>query len=323
MEDHILIAYEFDNNGGGKPLGADEISQALESKRLAWMHMDADSPETTKWLNAELSYLDPFIVTALVEEETRPRMIQIKEGCLLILRGVNLNPNADPEDMVSMRLWIDRHRIISVRKRKLKVEDDLVEKLQSGVGPRNAGEFASFLVSRLFERMGPVLNELDEWTDNIEEQILESASSEQRENIVDIRKKAIILRRYLAPQRDAIATLRMAELDWLDEKDRRQLQESLNRITRYVEDLDALRERAQIVKDEIANMLSDKLNKNMYILSVIAAIFLPLGFLTGLLGINVGGIPGASNDDAFWLFAGGLVVLVIAQIAVFKRYKWF
>jgi zinc transporter len=60
----------------------------------------------------------------------------------------------------------------------------------------------------------------------------------------------------------------------------------------------------------------------MYVLSVVAAIFLPLGFFTGLLGINVGGIPGAENPTAFLMFILLLIVLVIIQIAVFKWQKW-
>ena len=92
---------------------------------------------------------------------------------------------------------------------------------------------------------------------------------------------------------------------------------------RYVEDLDTIRERAQIVKDELSNMLSDRLNKNLYILSVIAAIFLPLGFLTGLLGINIGGVPGSDNPNAFWIFNAGLLVLISLQIWLFRKLKWF
>ena len=101
------------------------------------------------------------------------------------------------------------------------------------------------------------------------------------------------------------------------------VQESLDRVTRYVEDLDSIRERAQIVKDELSNALSDRLNKNLYILSVISAIFLPLGFFTGLMGINIGGMPGVNNADAFWIFSGILVVMVAIQISIFKLLKWF
>jgi zinc transporter len=59
------------------------------------------------------------------------------------------------------------------------------------------------------------------------------------------------------------------------------------------------------------------------VLSVIAAIFLPLGFLTGLLGINVGGIPGADNPHAFLIFSAMLVIVVFLQVLLFKKLKWF
>jgi zinc transporter len=94
-------------------------------------------------------------------------------------------------------------------------------------------------------------------------------------------------------------------------------------VVRYIEDLDAIRERAQIIMDELANIIAEKLNRNMYVLSVIAAIFLPLGFLTGLLGINVGGIPGAENEYAFLFFSALLLVIVVVQIILFKLKKWF
>ena len=92
---------------------------------------------------------------------------------------------------------------------------------------------------------------------------------------------------------------------------------------RYIEDIDSIRERAQITKDELTNALSDKMNKNLYMLSVVAAIFLPLGFLTGLLGINVGGIPGAETANAFFIFCVILVAVICSQIALFKYLKWF
>ncbi|NCC51248.1 MAG: hypothetical protein EOM20_08540 [Spartobacteria bacterium] len=64
-------------------------------------------------------------------------------------------------------------------------------------------------------------------------------------------------------------------------------------------------------------------NKRMYILSLVAALFMPLGFLTGLLGINVAGIPGAENPYAFMLFIVFLAVVVTGQLVLFKRKRWF
>lgn len=324
MSEHILFAYALDGEGGAISLDSESISHHTKSnEQLTWVHLDASHGKTRNWLQTELTYLDPLVMDALLEDETRPRMTQFDQGVLLILRGVNLNQDAVPEDMISIRLWIDEHRIITMRKRKLKAVGDIEDRLIKSQGPRDSGDFIYMLSSRLFERMDPVLSTLDDTTDEIEEQILETADSSLRQSITEVRKKAIVFRRYMAPQRDAISQLKMADLVWLKSKHKRYLQESYNHVTRYVEDLDAIRERAQIVKDELANIIAEKLNKNMYVLSVIAAIFLPLGFLTGLLGINVGGIPGSDYAYAFFIFCGMLIVLVILQVILFKRFKWF
>ena len=319
----VIYACGFKGDGRGETLLDDDIGKVLKDDALGWVHLDANSPDMAQWLKEEVPYLDHLIIEALLADETRPRILEFDHGALLILRGVNLNEDAKPEDMISVRLWIDEHRIISIQRRPLKAIRDIREMLENGRGPKNSGDFIAFLASRLFERMEPVFSDLDERLDDIEEKVIEEPDISDRQGITVIRKQAILFRRYIAPQKDAIAALRVSDQPWLDQMHKRRLQESLDRVTRYVEDLDTIRERAQIVKDELANALSDRMNKNMYVLSVIAAVFLPLGFLTGLLGINVGGIPGADNPDSFAIFCVSLVVLIVLQIVIFKKMKWF
>ncbi len=324
MSNPILLAYVFDTKGSGNVLLESDISHFFKGDDFSWLHLDVKNTDEVKELfRKEDANLDHLVMDALLAEETRPRMEKVNDSALVILRGVNLNENADPEDMVSIRLWVSGNKIISACRRRLRAVSDIEVKIKEGKGPKNVGDFIYMLTHALFSRIEPVLLKLDDETDGIEEKILENAGGDLRENIIKVRKQAIMFRRYMAPQRDAISQLRMAGFTWLSETHARHLQESYNQMIRYVEDLDAIRERAQIVKDELANILSDKLNKNMYVLSVIAAIFLPLGFLTGLLGINIGGMPGAENPDAFWIFSGLLVVVVSLQIWIFKRLGWF
>lgn len=323
MANGIIYAYEILGDGSARVLEGDDIAKTVKGDVLAWVHIDGNDPEGRAWLQNEISYLDHIIIDALLAEETRPRILEFDQGVLAILRGVNLNENADPEDMISVRIWADDHRIITVRRRKLRAIQDMREKLEEGTGPKGPGDFIAMLSARLFERMEPVFSELDDRLDVCEEEVIEEADVELRSKITEIRKEAIIYRRYVAPQKDVISHLRSSELPWLETSHKRKLQENLDRITRYIEDLDAIRERAQIVKDELANALADRLNKNMYMLSIVAAIFLPLGFLTGLLGINVGGIPGADYDMSFAIFCAILTVVVAIQIALFKWLKWF
>lgn len=317
------MAFSVDGDGHGASLAGGDVSLLLKDDQLAWAHLDAGNPATKGWLEREIAYLDELVIRALLAEETRPRLLRIGDGILLILRGVNLNENANPEDMVSIRLWVDAHRIISLQRRRLRAVGDIAERLRDGTGPEDSAGFVAMLVNQLFARMAPVVTSLGEEMDDIEEEVLDGNPSSLREQIVSIRKKAIIFRRYMAPQRDLIQTLVAGEIRWIDDDSVRRLLEAQDDITRFVEDLDSIRERAQVVNDELSNMLTERLNKNMYALSVVAAIFLPLGFLTGLLGINIGGIPGADNPTAFYIFCVLLVVLVAAQVLIFKKKQWF
>jgi zinc transporter len=323
MHDPLLFAVAFDGQGGAQELAADATVRTLRSEQLAWAHLDANHAHTATWLRQAVPYLDNLAIEALLADETRPRFDEIDQGALVILRGVNLNDDAAPEDMISVRLWVDQARIISLQKRNLKAVQDILQKLQDGKGALDSGAFITQLILRLLERMEPTLATLDDRMDALEEQILHAPDKTLRSQIVELRREAIILRRYIAPQRDAVNRMRASELPWLEGKSRRRLQECYDRLSRYVEDLDAIRERSQIVQDELTTTLADRLNKNMYVLSVIAAIFLPLGFLTGLLGVNIGGLPGTEDPNAFLLFSLGMIVLVALQILLFRWLKWF
>jgi zinc transporter len=320
---YILSGYGFDGAGGGKKLREKAIGENLKASKLAWVHLDAGAPQTRGWLEENAAYLDDIILDALFVEETRPRVILHKDGLLVILRGVNLNEGMDPEDMISIRMWIDPHRIISLQRRRLRAVEDICSALEEGRGPKDSGDFIARLTDRLLERMEPVISGIDERCDDMEEAVLDAPDMALRHEIIDIRRSAIVLRRHIVPQRDVIATLRSGGLvSWLGQDQTRAIQESYDRVMRYVEELDTVRERAQIVKDELSNILSDRINKNMYVLSIVAAIFLPLGFVTGLLGINVGGMPGADSDIAFWIVCLLCTGFAVSLLSLFRFMKW-
>ena len=128
----IIFAFEIMGDGAGREIFGDELSQSLAHNRSAWVYLDANHADTATWLASEISYLDDIVIEALLDEETRPRFVPVNDGVLLILRGVNLNANADPEDMVSIQIFIDLQRVVSVQKRPLRAAADIRSKLIKG-----------------------------------------------------------------------------------------------------------------------------------------------------------------------------------------------
>jgi zinc transporter len=322
METNRLIcACLMDGKGGANVLSWEDVIQLKSEQGPIWLHFDYESPEAVEWMTNK-SGLDEVSASALLTEESRPRATPIGGGMLVALRGVNLNPGSEPEDMVAVRVWLDEKRVISTRKRKLLSESDIVKSFEEKQGPKTTGEFIVDLSERLISRMEGTVEDIEERVAQMEEEVITSENHNLRTRLSAIRREAIMLRRYLAPQREAMIKLQAENLSWLTNNDKLRLRETTDRIIRYIEDLDSVRDRAAVTQEELVNRLSEQMNTRMYVLSLVAAVFLPLGFLTGLLGINVGGIPGAENQFAFLVFILMLVGVVILQIVVFKKKKW-
>jgi zinc transporter len=171
-----------------------------------------------------------------------------------------------------------------------------------------------------------VVTRIDTLGDDIaacEDQVLVGTRGELRAQLADQRRRAIALRRFLAPQREAFAKLAQIQLPWLDATARGRILESADRMTRTVEELDAARDRAAVTQEELQSRIGEATNQRLYVLSIITAVFLPLGFVCSLLGVNVGGVPLQHDDWAFWALCGVFAVVVTLQLWLFRRRGWF
>ncbi|HES58294.1 MAG TPA: zinc transporter ZntB [Firmicutes bacterium] len=317
----LVFAMSLDGSGGGRELTWDEVQRHDPADGPLWIHLDYQGSSTLDWIRRD-SRLSPEMALAIAAEDTRPRMMSVGDSALVILRGVNLNPGAEPEDMVSLRIAADARRVITVRHRKVMSIQDLRQALLDGAGPHSCGEFLAELASRLTARMSVAVDSECDAVDALEDQVADTPTRRLRPLISESRRAVIALRRYILPQREVLSQLAVAPLPWLDAHSKAVVREAADQVTRLAEDLDAARDRAAVLRDELESRVGEQMSKTMYVLAVVAAVFLPLGLLTGLLGINVMGIPGADNPSAFLVVCAVLIVLALLQFWLFKRMRW-
>ncbi len=317
----FLHSYVLDRKGGRRVIEHGDISGWSPDQGILWLHLDVNDEASRDWLEEE-SGLPASIADALLAGETRPRSHIGESGSLLVLRGVNTNPGGDPEDMVSVRVWIERDRIISTRRRRLLSVQDLRAELEDGEGPASSGEFLTMLIARLADRIGDFVNDIEERIGHIEDLGAQEGPAQLRQSITELRRQVASVRRFLAPQRDALDRLYRHSGSLLSESETHDLREEADRLTRYLEDIDLARERLLVLQEEMLALMAQEQNTRMYVLSVVAAVFLPLTFITGLLGMNVGGLPGLENPNGFVVSAVTMVVSAIVLLVFFRWKKW-
>ena len=312
---------------------SDDVAEAMWSSidtvpdgGARWIHLDRTKPRAQAWVR-ESSGLPSLVGEALLAEETRPRAVERssngQHGLLVILRGVNMNPGAEPDELIVIRMWAEAGRLITLRQFRFATIRKLREHAMEGRAPATAGGVLVAISNGLSLRIGPAVDNLQNLLDEAEDQLAgEDASGLDTRPIAEVRRQAIRLRRFLAPQRDALLGLASSPSELLDAGMRAELQEIAQRTARYVEDLEEVRDRAAVTQEEIRSARERQANRTMYLLTLVAAIALPLGLLTGLLGINVGGMPGADDPAAFWWVTGGMVVVAGGLVAVFRSLRW-
>lgn len=316
----LVCAFEI-RAGAASGISFEALSQSPSPKAWRWIALDRRKAETRNWLKNR-SGLPQIAVSALLAEETRPRCVTMEGGILVILRGLNTDPEADPADMISLRIWLEKNRIITVQGRPLMAVADMQAILDRGEGPRTPIEFFAALIERVTERMTIFIERITETLDALETDNSDKPETETREQLLSVQRTVLPLRRYLAPQRDALSQLVANGHELIDDALRVRLKETHNRIVHFVEDLTALGERTSLLHEMIAHRLTDRLNRNLYILTIIAAIFLPLTFIAGVMGANVGGIPGAESGLGFIVLCLLLGALGAFEVWLLKRLGW-
>lgn len=283
-----------------------------------WWHYDLGDPEFAPWAAERLT---PISAGTLLQAETRPRCDRYLDGLLLNLRGINLNTGQDADEMISVRIWVEEGAIVTGRRQKVFATDAIRLAAEAGDAPRNVSSFLQELISTMTLHIQQEVSRIDLVTDFYEDN-LEDKSSKMPPDLADNRRNVMRLRRYLEPQRVALSKLATLDMAILPETSTLQLRELANRSVIAVEELDELRDRLGSVENEHENLIAQRMARHSYAISIAAAVFLPLTFITGLFGVNVGGMPGIESPIAFAVLCLAMLGLSVLLLAVLKLLRW-
>lgn len=280
-----------------------------------WYHCQREPKELRHWLLA--NDFESGVVDSLLADDTRPRFELFEDqSFLLIMRAVNLNEGAMPDDMLSVRILWHKGILISTRKISSKAITDIRRSLDEQRGPKSTARLLLAIIDGLNQNIAHFLNDVEDQLYEIEE------GNGSNHDLHVIHKRLLKLRRFMKPQRyahDDFLEVQHPEMEEVELK----MRNSLDTVIRINESIDFYLEQIQLIKADIEQEQAEKMNRNTYLFTVVAAIFLPVSFLTGLLGINIGGMPGVDNPMAFFIFCAGLGITFIFEFILLRWLKFF
>jgi zinc transporter len=300
-----------------------ELREAADyqGEGFLWIHLEGRDEHDLSFLKQHQEIPD-IAANALVATETRPRCDPMEDGAILNLRGPGDVDPIDSDKLVSIRMWVRRNRVTSLSRRTLSATEAALKLFGTG-RIRDAGDLVSAFAREISRQLDPQVAALGDELDRCESELDAGNLYRLRTAIAEIRSDAIAFRRFVAPNRDALVELAGLDFDWLADDDRLHIREAADRFARMTEELEAVRERAALLHEQLTDLRAEQLDQRSLLISIVAFIFLPLTFITGLLGMNVEGIPYAGERWAFWGVLGFCVLVGFAVLAWFIRGRWF
>jgi zinc transporter len=311
----------FDGRGGVRKLTDEEETQpyTVPPKGFALISGNARSPDFKVWLREQLG---DFISDMISVPSTRTRCVVMEDKAMVMLRVPR--PNASPEDVGRqlLSLWLEKGKVIVSSELNIPEFLGVTQWQASHHAPLSPADLVARLGLRAADRLEPLIEHLGDNLDSIEEGLMIGHKTDVRSKLAHLRRNLISFRRLIWPQRDALNTLEIEDLSFFSPRDRVRLREASARSARLGDELQALSERAVLVHEQILDTRAEQMNKTMLLLTAVTVILLPLTVISGILGMNVAGIPFSDSPYAFWIVTGLLGAIGVALFMLMRRVKW-
>ena len=319
----LLIGRVLDGAGGARAIGWEAAQgwNPAHGDEVLWLHLCRVSPGLQGWLVSKLSLPEPT-AELLVSDMTRPRAFREGNALVATLRDINFNPGAEPEDMISMQMWSDGTRVITLRRDPQQSPNEICALLARGEGPRDAGAMITQIAELMIDHLSGAVVDINDAIDRLEDNAADLPMKERAAQIAEIRRDCLALQRHISPEHEALQSISRDAPEWFEAHDRREMAESIARLRRNLDDINISKESAVVLQDELRAQAQAVSQDATYKLGVMAGVFLPLTFFTGLLGSNVGGIPGSDHPMGFAGVIAACAVITLVILAIFHSRRW-
>jgi zinc transporter len=288
-----------------------------------WLHFNLVDTRARQWIN-NCDRIPAAVKEMLLDMSPHNQLEVVDNGFMMVLGDLHYEFDIDPDSLGLLRIYVDQNCVITLRGRPLKAIDQLRLALINEAPIKTSLDLIVHFLEYANDIFGIVVTERRGVIDDLEDQILKGIFYEQRGELGILRRSLAKLRRHLNGNQHVLSRNLMPRLpSWCLEADVSELHRNIEHLDGLIQDLELVQERARLLQEEIAARLQETVNRNLYVLSIVTTFFLPVTLITGIFGMNVGGVPWTQEPIGIWWVLLIMSITAGVTFGALQRQKFF
>lgn len=322
----LIWGFAFGRGSSALPIDSTEAARWLRDHaqgdtEFLWLHFNLSNTASERWMTQHAGVIDEFYEA--LHAGSRSTRIELADDTLIaVVNDVLHNFSFEPSDISTLWVSVTRRVVISARRSPLKSIERLRQAVEGGETIRSSVELLIHLLRDQAEELVNIVRDAVARVDKIEDNLLSGRLKHRRSDLGALRRVLVRLQRLLAPEPAALFRLLQRPPAWVAELDSQELRQSTEEFSVVLSDMASLQERIKLLQEEIAARVNEENSRSLFVLTIVTVLALPINIIAGLLGMNVGGVPLAGDDNGFWIVVGIVATFtVVAGWLVIQKQK--
>ncbi|PIR25836.1 MAG: magnesium and cobalt transport protein CorA [Deltaproteobacteria bacterium CG_4_10_14_0_2_um_filter_43_8] len=320
-----LLRYDKENIVEATENSLEQLLQNRKKLKNKWININGLHNATLIEELRKKYEIHPLILEDCIDTQQRPKLESIESHLFAVVKMATVNEHTSTLELEQISLILGKDYLITLQEKEGDVFKILRERIHNTAWRERALETDYLfyaLLDTIVDHYFLVLETLTEKAEALEEQILESPSKEVLKNIHHLKSESRRLRRAIWPTREIASSLLRDELKYFKKETFPYLHDLYDHIIQVGDLLDSLREKLSSLLETYLSGVSNKMNEVMKVLTLFAAIFIPLTFVVGIYGMNFRFMPELEWKYSYPLLWIIMILIAAGMLLLFKRKKW-
>ncbi len=284
---------------------------------FVWLHLNVGHAAAQRWLRSHAGLTDNFY-EALHQGSRSTRIERDEDTLFAVMNDVTFDFTFDASDVATLWVAVRPGLVVTARRHPLRSVDRLRLAVKRGEPLGSSVALLDHLLGDQADELQRIVRLATDRIDDIEDAVLAGPHATHTAELAQLRRLMVRLQRLLAPEPSALQRTLSKPPGWVAADDVAHLHRASEEFSLVLRDIAALQERIKLMQDESSSRVAEENNRSLFMLTMVTVLALPINLVSGLFGMNVGGVPWNEHPHGFWITASLIASLtaLIATIAL-------